>query len=59
VARDIASAACRAVSAEAIELRTIAVKRRCKLARDIATALSHDSSIFSTQSTVLDGEAGA
>jgi hypothetical protein len=59
VARDIAAAAARAVSAGAIELRAIAARRRCKVARDIATTLSHESSTFSAHSADFGGEAGA
>jgi hypothetical protein len=42
-----------------IERRRIIPKRRWRLARDIATAPSQDSSTFSMSSAGLDAEAGA
>jgi hypothetical protein len=59
LARDITAPTGIAVSTEALERRKITPKRRWRLARDIATALSHDSSIFSIMSAGLGEEAGA
>lgn len=57
--RDITVVGGVSVSDFSIERRKIIPKRRWRLARDIATAPSHDSSTFSTKSDGLGAEAGA
>jgi hypothetical protein len=58
-ARDIAVIRGVSVSDFTIERRKITPKLRWRLARDIATAPSHDSSTFSIRSAGFGAEAGA